>query len=95
MSCHQSAVSDWQQSDHAKAMAEATSATVLGDFNNATFDHFTQKARFFKQDNAFKIEFTEQQNTKVYTVAYTFGHYPLQEYLIKTDDGKMQVFPFA
>lgn len=95
VSCHQSAVSDWQQSDHAKAMAEATSATVLGDFNNATFDHFTQKAKFFKQGNSFKIEFTEQDKTKVYTVAYTFGHYPLQEYLIKTGDGKMQVFPFA
>ena len=24
-----------------------------------------------------------------------FGHFPLQEYLIKTEQGKMQVFPFA
>lgn len=93
--CHQTAVSDWQQSDHAKAMAPANASTVLGDFNQATFSHFTQTARFYTDGSKYKIEFTEQEKTTIYDVAFTFGHYPLQEYLIKTDQGKMQVFPIA
>lgn len=95
VSCHQAAVSDWQQSDHAKAMDIATEKSVLGDFNNSTLDHFSQKARFYKEADVFKIDFTEQGKKQSYTVSYVFGHYPLQEYLIKTEQGKMQVFPFA
>ena len=94
-SCHQKQLSDWLTSDHSKAMDVASEATVKGDFDNAVFEHFNQKATFFKRDGKFFIRFEENEQTTNYEVSYVFGHYPLQEYLIKTERGKMQVFPFA
>lgn len=93
--CHQQQVSNWQQSDHAKAMAIANKDNVLGDFNNTSVNHFTQTAKFYQQDGLFHIAFTEANTTTKYTVAFTFGHYPLQQYLIETDKGQFQIFPFA
>ncbi len=93
--CHQDQVSKWLKSDHAKAMAVATSNTVLGDFGDTRVSHFSQTARFYKKESAFFIDFTEQDKTSTYKVDYVFGHYPLQQYLIKTKSDRMQVFPFA
>ncbi|WP_269520662.1 multiheme c-type cytochrome [Alteromonas sp. BMJM2] len=94
-SCHQEQLSDWLKSDHSKAMDVATEATVKGNFDNLVFEHFNQKATFFKRDGKYFIKFEENEHTTDYEVSYVFGHFPLQEYLIKTDSGKMQVFPFA
>jgi len=95
VACHVQQVSDWQKSDHAKAMAEATENSVLGDFSGAEMSHYSQHARFFTQDGQFKIAFTEDSKTSIYQVKYTFGHYPLQQYLIEAAGGRFQVFPFA
>ncbi len=95
VSCHQKAVSNWQESDHAKAMDVAVSKTVLGDFSGVEAEHYTQVARFYQKGEEFWINFTEAENTTDYPVEYTFGHYPLQQYLIEVGDGKLQVFPFA
>ncbi|MDG6099903.1 hypothetical protein EXU34_20800 [Alteromonas sp. ZYF713] len=93
--CHEEQLSQWLESDHSKAMAAATDSSVLGDFSNVTFEHFNQKATFYKQDKKFFIKFQEDKKTTTYEISYVFGHFPLQEYLIKTAEGKMQVFPFA
>ncbi|WP_077342216.1 multiheme c-type cytochrome [Pseudocolwellia agarivorans] len=94
-SCHQSAVSSWMKSDHAKAMDVATKKTVLGDFNNAKATHYSQKARFYTEKNNFFMEMNHENKTSVYKIKYTFGHYPLQQYLIETQNGKYQVLPFS
>ena len=88
-------VSNWKKSDHAKAMNVAIPQTVLGDFNNRSVTHFSQKVLFSKHKDKFKITFTEGGKTSHYEVAYTFGHYPLQQYLIEIADGQYQIFPFA
>ena len=94
--CHEKELTDWLESDHSKAMAIASENTVLGDFNDFTFKHFNQKATFYKKGKKFFIEFQEDKTEpRVYEVSYVFGHFPLQEYLINTEQGKMQVFPFA
>ncbi|NMH61496.1 tetratricopeptide repeat protein [Alteromonas ponticola] len=93
--CHAEAVSDWQTSDHAKAMATATEQTVLGDFSNQSVNHYSQTARFYKKDDEYFIQFDEGGTITQYRVSYTFGHYPLQQYLIETESGRLQVFPFA
>ena len=48
-SCHQDQYGEWLQSDHHKAMNPATEEFVLGDFDNAEFDHFGQVFRFFRK----------------------------------------------
>lgn len=93
--CHQQAVSDWQKSDHAKAMDKATAKSVLGDFSGVKASHHSQTATFYKKGEAFHISFTEGDKTTEYQVTYTFGHYPLQQYLIETSDQRFQVFPFS
>ena len=95
VSCHEAAVSAWEKSDHAKAMDIATTKTVLGNFNNVKFEHYSQKARFYIEDNTFFMELNHEGKSSIYEIVYTFGHYPLQQYLIKTDKGKYQVLPFA
>ncbi|WP_159578318.1 multiheme c-type cytochrome [Alteromonas sp. KUL106] len=95
VTCHKEQVIQWQQSDHARAMAYATDETVIANFDDDSISHFKQTARFFKNDTAFFAELTEAGNTTTYRVAYVFGHYPLQQYLIETEKGKFQVFPFA
>ena len=93
--CHKKELNDWLESDHNKAMEIATEATVKGDFNNATFKHYQQTATFSNKNGAFFIHFKENDSESDYEVKYVFGHYPLQQYLIETERGKLQVFPFA
>ena len=93
--CHSEQVSLWQQSDHFKAMNPPTEKYVLGDFSGVVVSHFSQKVTFYSKDDAYWMSFTEGDTTTEYRVEYTFGHDPLQQYLIKADNGRLQVFPFA
>lgn len=91
-SCHVKEHSEWMTSDHFKAMEVATDSTVLGDFNNQTFTADGVTSTFFKKEGKFFIN-TEGEDGKNhdYEIKYTFGHYPLQQYLIEFDRGRMQV----
>ncbi|SFV56221.1 probable deca-heme c-type cytochrome [hydrothermal vent metagenome] len=90
--CHAKEVRDWQRSDHDLAMKEANAKTVLGDFNDSIFELHGIKSSFYKKGGRFFIR-TDGEDGKLhdYEVVYTFGHYPLQQYLIKFPDGKYQI----
>ncbi len=94
--CHAAQTRAWAGSQHARAMQEATDATVLGDFNGATAEHFGSRARFLRKDGQFIVE-TEGKDGKpaAFTVRYTFGLEPLQQYLVAFPDGRIQALPFA
>jgi len=90
-SCHQDQYGEWLQSDHHKAMNPATEEFVLGDFNNAEFDHFGQVFRFFRKGEEYWVNAPDETGErKDMKVAYTFGHRPLQQYLIPFPDGRYQ-----
>jgi predicted CXXCH cytochrome family protein len=93
--CHQTEHTQWLKSDHAKAMALATPATVLADFNNKEESHFDEKARFYKKDQQYWADIGQNETQTSYQIKFTFGHYPLQQYLVETDNGKLQVIPFS
>lgn len=93
--CHQNEQHAWLQSDHAKAMAEPSDTTVLGNFQDVTTAHYGQKARFFKQDQKYMVEVGYNNKLQRLPIKYTFGHYPLQQYLVETTPGSLQVLPFA
>ena len=76
-------------------MDHATNETVLGNFDNATTEHFSQHATFSKENGKFFATLTQAGETARYAISYVFGHYPLQQYLIETEKGRLQVFPFA
>lgn len=90
--CHSKEVQEWKGSHHDLAMKEANDETVVGDFDNATYELHGVKSSFYKKDGKFFIR-TDGEDGKLhdYEVAYTFGIYPLQQYLLKFPDGKYQV----
>jgi predicted CXXCH cytochrome family protein len=95
ISCHANQAKQWSKSDHAKAMAIATKETILGDFNNKTVEHYGQKAIFFIKDDVYQVTISYDNNTQKLPIKYTFGHYPLQQYIVETEPGSLQIIPFA
>jgi len=90
-SCHTKVFADWQRSDHFRAMQEPRDSTVLGDFNDQTFRADGVTSRFFKRDGTFYIQTQgDDGNNHDYAVRYTFGYYPLQQYLIEFPNGRLQ-----
>ena len=94
--CHQAETDLWRTSQHKHAMDHATEKTVLGDFNDASFDYFGIHSRFFRKDGKFLVE-TDGPDGKlaVFEVKYTFGIDPLQQYLIEFPDGRIQALSIA
>ncbi len=94
--CHEAETEAWRGSHHDLAMQAATRETVLGDFDNAEFEHLGEKSRFLTRGDEFFIESRGADGvTTEFKVAYTFGADPLQQYLIDTGSGKLQSFTVA
>src|SRR5450631_4245714 len=74
--CHQAETKLWRGSHHQEAMDHATDTSVVGDFKDASFDHYGVHSRFFRQDGKFLVE-TDGSDGKLATfeVKYTFGVY--------------------
>ena len=94
--CHQKEYADWGGSHHQAAMAKPSLATVLAPFEGEEFAWFGKTTRFHQKSGQFFIttDDTDQGQT-TFEVAYTFGVYPLQQYLIPTDKGRLQSFTVA
>jgi predicted CXXCH cytochrome family protein len=94
--CHQAEAALWRGSQHKHAMDHANEKSVLGNFNNTTFDYYGVHSRFFRKDGKFFVK-TDGPDGKLATfeVKYTFGIYPLQQYLIEFPDGRIQALSIA
>jgi tetratricopeptide (TPR) repeat protein len=94
--CHQAEASMWQGSQHKLAMQHASDKSVLGDFNDASFDYYGVRSRFFRKDGKYFVE-TDGPDGKLATfeVKYTFGVDPLQQYLVEFPDGRLQALSLA
>jgi predicted CXXCH cytochrome family protein len=91
ISCHPGAYQDWLQSDHFQAMQLATDSFVLGDFDNTTLIADGVTSTFFKKDNKYFINTQGDDGLNHdYEIAYTFGFFPLQQYLIAFPNGRLQ-----
>ncbi len=94
--CHEQATTDWTGSHHDLAMQEATPETVLGNFNNATFDYFGVTTTFSQKGDAFFIETDNAAGElETYPVEYVFGVEPLQQYLLPLGNGRLQALSIA
>ena len=94
--CHQKEFKDWTGSHHDLAMQVADSVSVLGNFNNKTVSFKDIKTTFFKKENDFYVN--TQGHDGVYAdfkIDYTFGVTPLQQYLVKFDNGEYQCLTAA
>ncbi|MDH3199771.1 MAG: tetratricopeptide repeat protein [Myxococcales bacterium] len=95
-SCHEKAHEDWMGSHHDLAMQVATSDTVLGDFGGTTARYYGETAIFVREGDAFFVEVVDADGKPTrFPVEYAFGIAPLQQYLVETEPGRLQAFPFA
>ena len=96
LQCHQEIYADWQRSDHHKAMQPASKDNVLGDFNDVIVSFHGIDTRLFESDGTYQVATLGKDGEPgVYTVKYTFGHYPLQQYLIDIGKGHLQALNVA
>ncbi len=92
--CHQEEHEKWHGSHHFHAMELPAQETVRGDFNGSTYERYGVISRFFREGEKYLVETENQEGEmEIFEVAYTFGWEPLQQYLIRFPDGRMQVLP--
>lgn len=94
--CHASQVELFSGSHHDLAMQPADDDTVLGDFAEASLTHFGTTSRFFRRDGGFWVNTDGPDGeARDYPIAYTFGVFPLQQYLVPFPGGRLQVLPLC
>ena len=94
--CHEQPFADWQGSHHDLAMQAVTEKTVLGDFDNATFTYAGTTSTFYRKDGAFWVRTDNAAGElEEFRVAWVFGVYPLQQYLLPIGNGKLQALTIA
>ena len=94
--CHQVEERAWKGSHHDLAMQPATAETVLGDFDDTSFEALGQRTSFRRKGEEFWVN-AEGPDGKLqdYQVAFTFGVEPLQQYLIRFPGGRLQCLTVA
>ncbi len=91
ISCHGKQHEEWTGSHHDWAMKSPDSSSVLGDFNDREITLDGVQYRFYKSKNLFKVSVIEKnEEGQNFIIWKTFGFWPLQQYLVKTEDGKIQ-----
>jgi tetratricopeptide (TPR) repeat protein len=95
-SCHESQLHLWRGSHHDLAMQHASEASVLGDFDAAEFTQHGVTTRFTRRDGRFFVHAQGPDGEMgEFEVAYTFGVYPLQQYLVPLPGGRLQALTIA
>jgi tetratricopeptide (TPR) repeat protein len=95
-SCHEQQLDAWSDSHHDLAMQHANADTVLGDFNDAKVPVHGVTSSFFRRGDDYIVN-TDAANGEMqdFRIAYTFGVYPLQQYLVEFPDGRLQALSIA
>jgi tetratricopeptide (TPR) repeat protein len=89
--CHATQHADWTRSQHARAMQHASAATVLGNFDNATYTKDGVTSTFTTRDGKYYVR-TDGPDGRLaeFEVRYSFGVEPLQQYLVELPGGRLQ-----
>ncbi len=82
--CHSDQAHQMLDSHHQLAMQPATQASVLADFDNASYVHHDVTSRMFRRGDKFMVS-TEGPDGKLgeFEVKYVFGVTPLQQYMVE------------
>jgi predicted CXXCH cytochrome family protein len=94
--CHQAEHNRWRGSHHDLAMLPASPGSVLGDFDDAELDHHGVISSFFRAGERFIVR-TDGSDGRLqdFEVRYTFGAFPLQQYLVELPGGRLQALSVA
>jgi hypothetical protein len=77
-------------------MSEATDSTVLGQFDSTAFSTDGIAATFFRTNDRYFVN-TQGEDGRLhdYEIRWTFGVYPLQQYIVQLSGGRMQALTIA
>jgi tetratricopeptide (TPR) repeat protein len=94
--CHEEQSGLWAGSHHDRAMQVATPDTVLADSSVASFDHNGVQTTFSRQDDQYFVT-TEDADGQLreFPIRYTFGVYPLQQYLVELPNTNLHALGVA
>ncbi len=94
--CHKEAWEKWRGSYHDLAMDIANEETVQGDFDDSIFTNEGVTSKFYQRDGKFFV-YTEGPGGEMdeFEITYTFGAWPLQQYLVPFPGGRMQALSIA
>ncbi len=94
--CHQKEAEDWRGSHHDLAMQEVSDSTVLGDFSGVELRSKGITSRFFRKGNRFIVHTEGAEGAmQDFEIAYVFGVFPLQQYLVRFPGGRLQALHLA
>ncbi|MEE9278698.1 MAG: hypothetical protein V3V67_00855, partial [Myxococcota bacterium] len=94
--CHADQARLWRGSHHDLAMQEARAATVLGVFDGAFLEHRGERFGFQRRDGRFLVRTAGADGEiRDFEVAFTFGVEPLQQYLVRLPEGRLQALAAA
>jgi Flp pilus assembly protein TadD len=94
--CHPDETRRWRGSHHRLAMQETKGAAVLGDFDGAQLTYEGVTSRFVRKGGKPFVR-TDGSDGRLaeYPVAWTFGFFPLQQYLVEMPGGRLQALSLA
>jgi Doubled CXXCH motif (Paired_CXXCH_1)/Cytochrome c554 and c-prime len=94
--CHVTEYAAWTKSHHAAAMQRAEPATVLGRFDSTSVPAPDATASFFRRGAQYVVH-THGADGRLhdFAVRYTFGVWPLQQYLVAFPGGRLQALTVA
>ena len=77
-------------------MQEARDRTVLGRFDSTVFEEDGARALFFRRDDKYFVNTGGEDGERHdYEIRWTFGVYPLQQYIVRFPAGRMQALTIA
>ncbi len=91
-SCHREEYELWKRSHHYFAMLPATDSTVRANFQQIRLEADGVVSDFYRRNGDYFIR-TQGPAGQIdsYRIAYTFGYYPLQQFLVRFPGGRYQV----
>ncbi len=94
--CHEQQYQQWQQSHHYRSMQPANEDFVLGDFAGQRVSFHGVNYRFYRDNEKYWIDLEpEPGKIERYEIRYTFGFFPLQQYLLEIGNGHLQALNVA
>jgi len=94
--CHATETRLWEGSHHDLAMQHADETTVLGEFDDASFEKDGVTTTFFRRDGDFFVRTDGTDGSlQDFKVLFTFGVSPLQQYLVALPGNRLQALTTA
>ncbi|CAH0992975.1 hypothetical protein SIN8267_03114 [Sinobacterium norvegicum] len=94
--CHSDEYQQWQGSQHQQAMMKADESTMQADFDGVerSLGEVVIKP-YIEGDSYWLAETDAEGKLSRHKIDYTFGVYPLQQFMVSFDDGRVQLLPYT